>query len=195
MGALGRSQNQFLPILPPLDRALIVGGGTGRFLADLMRTGRVKTAVSVDLSPGMNRQAARKIAGLGFTRRVEFRTGTVDALGADERFDLIVTHCFLDLFAPETLRTVVARLDQALKPNGYWIFSDFSTEGSGATGSLRRAAVDFLYRFFRLTCRIEATALPDFEAVLASHALIPSATGRHLGGLLRSTLYRKNLAS
>ena len=155
----------------------------------------METAVSIDLSSGMTQRAAQRTSELGFANRVEFRTGTLDLIRNDERFDLVVTHCFLDLFGPATLREVVGRLDRSLEPGGLWLFSDFSDEGRGPARAIRRGVTWFLYRFFRATCHIEATTLPDFGAAFAAAGLRKSASSDHMGGLLRAALYQKDLAT
>ena len=192
-GALRRSQRSFLSDLPRISRALVIGGGTGRFLSDLLVEGRVARVVSVDVSPGMTHLASRRVADLGRSPDVEFRVGTIDAVLRDERFDLVVTHCYLDLFPPERMSFVVERLSGSLLPGGFWLFSDFSDAGTGPRGAIRRGAVRFLYRFFRVSCGIEASHLPPFRDAFDRFGLTALRSGSHLGGLIVTSLYQKGL--
>ncbi len=188
-GRIHASQVELLPRLPRCPRALVVGGGTGRFLVELLESGLVDRVVSLDASAAMNRRAAARLGSLA--GRVQLRTGGIESLGPLERFDLVVTHCFLDLFSEAELEAIVRRLDAALVPGGSWLFGDFSVDGPGWPRSLRRGVVRALYAFFRATCGIAARRLPDFDRAFAVVRLDPVVTTRRAGGLLRSVVYRK----
>ncbi len=192
-GRIHRSQSTLLPLLPRTPRALVVGGGTGRFLVELLRTGGVDRAVSLDVSEAMTRRTAARLARLGpeLATRAELRVGGLERLGTGERFDLVATHCFLDLFEDVELADVVDRLEAALDPGGLWLFSDFAVDGAGLPAGLRRTLVAGLYGFFRVTAGISARRLPDFERAFARHGLVELAQARLAGGVLRAALYGK----
>jgi SAM-dependent methyltransferase len=179
-GQLHRSQVALLDHVPPVDRALVVGGGTGRFLAELVARGKARTAVSIDTSPAMCARTAARVPA------AEVRVESVDGLRDGETFDLVATHCFLDLFDDSTAAALVARLDGALRPGGTWMFSDFADDAWW-----RRVVVQGLYVFFRATCGIEARRLPGFAPLFAGYETV--AAGRFAGGLLQSVVYRKPL--
>jgi ubiquinone/menaquinone biosynthesis C-methylase UbiE len=187
-GQVHRSQLALLPRLPPVKRALLVGGGTGRFLAALLAAHPGLRAVSIDASAAMTRRTAARLAPEQ-AARVELRVGSLECLAEGERFDLVVTHCFLDLFDEAGLVPVMARLERALAEGGCWLFSDFADSGPGLP--LRRTVVAMLYAFFRLTCAIPARRLPDFDAAFARHGLREQESVRFLGGLLRATLLHR----
>lgn len=193
-GQIHRSQVALLPRIPRASRALIVGGGTGRFLAEALQRGHIEHAVSIDSSAAMTRATDRRLRRLGLSARAELRHGSLERLGPLERFDLVVTHCFLDLFDEQELPGVVSRLADGLPPGGHWLFSDFAAGGGGASGTARRAIVGSLYSFFRLTCNIKARRLPDFDAVLTREGLDPVAKEAFAAGLLRAELLVKRPA-
>ena len=190
-GRIHASQVALLPRLPHVPRALVLGGGTGRFLTELLSDGRVDLAVSIDVSQEMTRRTAARLEGRGLTDRVELRVGGLECLDPGERFDLVVTHCFLDLFQDEELVLVVRALERALVPRGIWLFSDFSVAGPGAAGFARRSVVAVLYAFFRAACSISARRLPDFDRAFEGASLEVAADSRHACGLLRAALLRK----
>ena len=190
-GRIHASQIALLPRLPPVRRALVMGGGTGRFLAAFLTHDPHARAVSIDLSPGMTRKTAARLAAQGLTDRAELRVGGLETLDRDERFDLVVTHCFLDLFEDSDLRAVIGSLSHGLEPAGHWLFSDFASAGTGLPGVARRSIVAVLYRFFQASCSIEASRLPDFDRAFRSAGLESVAQRGLLGGLLRAALLRK----
>lgn len=190
-GRIHASQTLLLSHLPPVRRALVMGGGTGRFLDALLTHDLHVTAVSIDLSPGMTRRTASRLASRRLFDRAELRVGGFEKLGPDERFDLVVTHCYLDLFDDADLAAVVARLNRSLEPGGHWLFSDFATAGSGLGGAVRTSVVALLYAFFRATCSIPASQLADFDQAFDQAGLQTEVRRSHLGGLLQANLLRR----
>jgi len=190
-GRIHASQTLLLPRLPPIRRALVVGGGTGRFLAALLEHDPGITAVSIDLSRAMTRRTAARLAARGLTGRAELRVGGLEQLGSEDRFDLVATHCFLDLFEDADLQAVIDRLDQSLEPTGHWLFSDFAAAGEGVAGGARKAVVATLYAFFRATCSIGPSRLPDFDHGFNRAGLETVTRRALLGGLLQAALLRK----
>lgn len=190
-GRIHASQTLLLPSLPPFRRALVMGGGTGRFLAALLTHGPHATAVSIDLSPGMTRRTASRLASRGLSDRAELRVGGLEKLGPDERFDLVVTHCFLDLFDEAGLASVVECLNRSIEPDGHWLFSDFAATGRGLSGMAQTSIVAALYAFFRATCSLTADRLADFDRAFDQAGLRTVARRALVGGLLRAELLRK----
>ena len=103
-------------------RALVLGDGDGRFLADLVHTHPHIEVDSLDISPGMVALARRRIASVpGAANRVRFiladaRTDPLPGTG----YDLVVTNFFLDCFRPTELAAVVHRVAVACAPRALW---------------------------------------------------------------------------
>lgn len=189
-GRIHASQVALLPCLPPVERALVVGGGTGRFLAEFLASDGAAHAVAIDASPEMTRRTARRLERLGQSDRVDLRVGGLERLAAHERFDVVATHCFLDLFDEPELAAVMTRLRSALAPGGLWLWSDFSHASRGLPGLAQRAVVAGLYAFFRATCGISARRLPDFEGAFARAGLETLTHQPCAGGLLQAAICR-----
>jgi len=176
------------------SRILVVGGGTGLFLEELllsiMNRAIVSTVyvVNLDISSRMLQRAAARVEQIGLPPliEVEHRHCGLDGIGRSERFDLICTHCFLDLFAGAELDGVMARLDQTLAPSGQWMFSDFDSRQS--------VQVKMLYRLFGVVCGLKVRQLADFQSRFVRLGYEPVQQERNLGGLLRSALYTRAAA-
>ena len=183
--ALPESQTALIPYLPHARRVLVIGGGTGRFLQYLCAAMPNAEVVNVDLSSGMLLQAMHRTGS-----NVEHRHGGLETIGAEERFDLICTHYFLDLFAPAELQQVMTALDRALPDGGSWLFSDFHS-GSGRGSLVRSLHVRLLYLFFRITCGLQHHVLPDFHAAFTRSGYRCVQSREFLEGLLVSRIYRR----
>jgi ubiquinone/menaquinone biosynthesis C-methylase UbiE len=188
--AIPRSQTVFLDIAEG-RRILVVGGGTGLFLEELLhsimsRAGRSTVhVVNLDLSSRMLQRAEARVRRIGLPPwiEVEHRHCGLAGIGRSERFDLVCTHYFLDLFAGAELDAVMARLDQALAAGGQWMFSDFD--------SRRSAQVKMLYRLFGLACGLKVRQLANFQRRFLGLGYEPVQEETDLGGLLRSALYTR----
>ncbi len=196
-GGIRASQHAHVERLVQCRRALIVGGGTGGFLVALLRSGFAGRIVNLDLSEGMLRRSVWAVAHQApdFAPRVEHRCGTVDALRAGERFDLVCTNYFLDLFEPAEMMRVMRRLAGTLEPKGIWLCTDFvQPRGSGARPRAQAALIRTLYAFFGTVCKIRPRRLPPIEAGFRTLGLAPVRDRTLAAGLLRSTVYRRAVA-
>ena len=117
---------------------------------------------------------------------MEHRHGGLETIREGERFDLICTHCFLDLFEGEELEQVMAILDRSLESTGAWMFSDFQ-----AGSAVRSLHVRFLYLFFRLACGLQVQTLPDFQSAFTRLGYRCIQSGEFLEGMLASSIYRR----
>lgn len=190
--SLYRSQLAWLPVIPPGSRVLLIGGGTGRILPTLLEQGRCRELHYLEASARMLGKARQIVAGLPGAGRIVFRVGTEEDLAPGENFDVVLTFFFLDLFSPPLLQQVSSRLLGCLKPGGWWLVSDFVPPGE--TGFKRlgaRLLFSAMYRFFRISCGISATTLPDWPGQLAGYGLKPVKSCYFYRGLIRAAAFQK----
>jgi SAM-dependent methyltransferase len=147
----------------------------------------------VELSAKMLDLASQRIQD-----RLPERHATVDFVqgrAEDEiwvgKYDLVLTHCLLDMFPQQALEAVVGQLQGVLKPDGRWYFSDFQIVRAWPMRWISHVLVWTMYRFFRLTCGIAATHLPDFEHAFQMQGLTEEAARLFWGGMIVARLYRK----
>lgn len=182
----------FLGEMRTSQKAVVCGGGDGRFLARLLQVNTRVEVDFVDLSSKMVKLAERRVGSMGrtFRKRVRFHTGDVRRLVLPAHsFDLIVTHYFLDCFSDEQLEEVVSRLTTWGTPQAKWIISDFR-EAKGPIGRLwTRGVISALYSAFRFTTGLRVTRLPEYKAALARAGYILRLEEEALAGLLHSSLW------
>jgi ubiquinone/menaquinone biosynthesis C-methylase UbiE len=165
--AARRAQTELLPKLYDVQRALIMGGGTGWFLRALLEQTRVQRVLYVEKSANMllrSREllAARAPAQLA---RVEFRLGTEESLSAsDGPFDLIVTNFFLDQFDDPSCALIIERLAAQLAAAGRWLFVDIHTPESGWERVVAKMLFKLVYTFVGVTSHVEARKPPLYQA-------------------------------
>ncbi|MBT9394327.1 class I SAM-dependent methyltransferase [Hymenobacter sp. NST-14] len=178
-----------LPRLPDgAPRLLVVGGGTGWVLGEILRRRPAARLVYLEASP---RMLARSRAWL--TRhwpqaagQVEFRLGTEESLLPDEQFAGLLTFFFLDLFEPGRLRRIITRLSAARAPGGAWLLADFGPPRRW----WHRLLLALMYGFFGLTTGIRARYRPPIEAELTRLGLHPTPAGQFFGGMVEASVWR-----
>ncbi|MBF9253948.1 class I SAM-dependent methyltransferase [Pontibacter sp. 172403-2] len=158
-----QAQLVLLPFLPRQAKVLVIGGGSGWILEQLLGTQKQFDILYLDAAPAMLQLAEQRFAKYKFPHNssVRFRLGTEQALLPHEQFDVVFTPFLLDLFPPQRLRRLMQRLDAALAPGGHWLFADFWPVQQPATW-WQRLLVFGMYAFFGTVSGIKARKLPDY---------------------------------
>ena len=188
--ALARCRNHFLPQLGGCRRALVLGDGDGRFLAQLLTANPELHADAVDLSAAMLGLLRHRACSAHPTASARLRTHLADARGYTPAgiYDLVVTHFFLDCFTQPELDRLARTIGRHLSPDALWVLSDFRIPA----GQLRlpaTALVRSLYIGFRLLTGLRTTQLPDHDAALRAEGLACIARHLSLHGLLTTELW------
>lgn len=188
-GSLRAAQQAALGGLPAgAPHVLILGGGTGWVLGEVLRRRPSAAVLYLEVSEPMLTRAASRLhreqpdaAG-----QVEFRLGTEAALGPGEQFDALVTFFVLDCFTPAALGPALARLAAARRPTAPWLLADFSRPRQG----WQRALLGAMYRFFGVVAAVRAQRLPDLHGALAGLGLSPGTPAYFFGGAVEGTVFR-----
>lgn len=188
---LQRCRTAFLGEMQSPRHVLIVGEGNGRFLVDFLRAHPEAQVTCVEASAAMLRLARARLAASGLdARRVEFLQANILACTLPHRrFDLLVTHFFLDCFRADQLAAIIARLAASAAPEARWLVADFREPASGLAKWRARAVIQSLYFFFRRVARLSATHLTPPDALLARHGFILRERRTWDWGLLHSDLW------
>jgi hypothetical protein len=189
---LERSRFAFLREAATARRALICGGGDGRFLARLLRLNDKVLVDFVDLSHKMTGIAQRRVAAMGpsFPRRVRFSAGDLCHFQPQPAgYDLIVTNFFLDCFSEEELAPVVSRLAGWAASGAFWMLSDFRQLPTTFGVLWTTALIRVLYAAFRWTTGLRVTRLPNYSMALQRAGFACRWEEAALGGLLHSSLW------
>lgn len=174
-------------------RALVLGDGDGRFLAELIRVNSEVRVDAIDGSPAMIAAARQRVRMIpSGIERVNFVTAdarTVPLLA--DHYDLIVTHFFLDCFPQRQLVALVGRIAASLAPGGEWVVSDFRVPETQPARLFSQIALLGMYTFFRCVSGLSAGRLVDPAPLLRECGLQPIADWRALGGFLACTAWAK----
>ncbi len=127
------------------DRVLEIGFGTGEALVSLARSaGSTGKVFGVDLSEGMRRVAAAKVAAAGLADRVHLQQQDAARLTfPDEAFDRVFISFTLELFDTPEIPIVLAECRRVLRAAG-----EICVVGVSKQGGCMERLYEFLHRRF-----------------------------------------------
>jgi ubiquinone/menaquinone biosynthesis C-methylase UbiE len=183
----------FLPDIPAPQRVLMLGEGTGRCLVELLRRFPRSHFTCVDSSAGMIARMKQRIHSCGCgPAAIEWIQQDVSLWHPPAaRFDLLVSHFFLDCFNDTTLRRLLPRISAAASSDATWLIADFCEPPVGWRRWRAQAIVWVMYRFFRVATRLEAAQLPNPDTALAATGFVLRRRVHFNWGLLRSDLWQR----
>lgn len=188
---LERCRLHFLPHLRDQKKALVLGDGDGRFLAELMAAAPKLYADAVDSSSAMLRLLRRQCASRTLNAAARLETHHIDALAFRPvgPYDLIVTHFFLDCLDESSLNALVVRIRRSLAPGALWVVSDFRIP----SGPMRLPAlilVRGLYLAFRILTGLRTNRLPNHAEAMSEAGLVRTACHPSFSGMLITELWQ-----
>lgn len=172
---LQRCRTAFLDQVPVPRTILLLGEGHGRCLVECVRRFPKARITCVDASERMLSVARRRLVRHHpDARSVKFLcVDALDGVQSDERFDLMVTHFFLDCFRPEQLERIIPQLTSVASPQADWLIADFQNATARLPRIRTRLLLWMMYTFFRVVVRLPAKELvaPDAFLVAAGFQL------------------------
>ena len=191
---INKSQVALLPFLPDFKSCLILGGGSGYFLQQILSQHKTARFVYVDLSDQMIQMAKNRIKRRfpEELHRIEFRCASVEDV-KNESFDLIVCNYFLDLFPDVEVDLLLKRFYlETLNTKGYLYFTDFAIpESHWVVKKMTEVLLKMLYYIFRITTSIRSTQLPDFSLLFKKNNFDVLHADSFSGGIMISAIYKK----
>lgn len=178
------AQLYFLSDIPKGGDVLILGGGTGWLLAELLKVNPDCQVWYVEASRKMLEITQKKVAILQ-TTCVHYIHGTAAILPQDIKFNAVITNFYLDLFSSASLHNVLNQIIKSMLPHGVVLISDFINTNVRK----HRILLNIMYRFFRLVCGIESTQLPDWQKQLKNIGLGEVKSKLFYGGFIKSSVY------
>ncbi len=188
-----RCRTQHLAQCGQYRRALLVGEGTGRFLAALLEQNPESEIVCVEQSQKMIGQIRRRLAARRLTEnRVRFeKADFLTWRGPPASFDLIATHFFLDCFDSDQLDLIIEKFGRLAAPGANWLVSDFQIPAAGWRRWRAQMIVAALYQFFRVTANLTATELIPPDQWIERAGFMRRETAAFSFGLIHSDRWEK----
>jgi ubiquinone/menaquinone biosynthesis C-methylase UbiE len=189
---LQRCRTAFVQAIPKPRRVLMLGEGNGRCLVELLRAYPEAHFTCVDASRRMLDRARAHVRARGLSDdRTEFIHADVSGWRATPgKFDLLVTHFFLDCFRADQLAQMIPRLTAAAAPGAHWLLADFREPASGVARWRARGILRAMYFFFQRVTRLSASRLTPPDAFLQQNGFVLRERSLSEWGLLHSDLWQ-----
>lgn len=187
--ALMDAQRSVLHFIPERANMLIAGGGTGAILEEISRIRHQNIHITyIEISKKMLDIAAERNVG---QNNVQFVHAAAESFRSDEQFDIIITSFLFDNFKQNKAEMVFENLNNLLKSNGSWLFTDFNVEEK--PGKLwQKWLLKSMYLFFGLLSEVEARELPDTEMLFSKAAFKTVFQKSFYSGFIQSLVYQKS---
>lgn len=195
---LQRCRTAYLADVPHPRHLLLLGEGPGRCLVECLRRYPGAEITYVDSSQCMLKEAQRQLHREGLSQPSVhwIHSDILDWVHQGEPFDLVVTHFFLDCFAPESLPGVVAHISSQAAQQADWLLADFQVApGKGLRRTRSQLVLRSMYRFFRLATKLEAQALTPPDPFLERAGFRLRSRREEDWGLLHSDWWQRGPSS
>lgn len=181
------SQKAHLESIPSGSNILIVGGGTGKILTEILSNNPEAKIVYLEISQGMIEKAKRRIKSMKCSGNVQFILGGMDDLPKLTKYDVVITAYFLDMFSNDSVYDIMKKLNNSLINNGSWLFIDFRKTDLG----WQKLLMKIMYYFFRISCSIEAKHLPETKSRFVQLGFVNSKSELFYHGMIEAINYQK----
>jgi ubiquinone/menaquinone biosynthesis C-methylase UbiE len=187
---LQQTRCHYLPSLTQQKFALILGDGDGRFLTRLLTQNPQLHAEAIDTSATMLHLLRQRCAPHIDRLQTHHHNALTFHPEPTRKYDLVVTHFFLDCLTQPDLETLITQITPHLQPQALWLISDFRIPPHGLMKPLARAYIRSLYLAFRILTNLHTTHLPDHATPLSKSGFTRIAHHHRLGGLLTTELWQ-----
>ena len=182
--AMYQAQTRYLNEIEGNSSVLILGGGTGWLLAELLSLKPSCSVVYIDASNQMIERARQKIGVL--SQKVSFIHGTENDIPPGSSFDVIITHFYLDLFDPTTCRQVSGIIRNYCHQRTLWLACDFMNV-TWWHGTM----LWVMYKFFRFTSDLRTKSIPDWRKCVQDAGFSEIGVEYFFKKFICSSLYRQ----
>lgn len=178
------AQTHYLRTIEEGASVLILGGGTGWLLKRIAENNPLCTVLYVDASERMIEISKKNVNDV---KGITFLCGTEQEIPKGERFDVVITNFYLDLFTEHRLKDVLAHIQFSLAPKGLWIVTDFVDEGKWWQKFLLR----IMYLFFRKVANIEGHCIQSLGPLMNTLGLTEKECRSFYKGFIKTSIYQR----
>jgi len=184
--AIQDAQRAHLDALSTAREILILGGGTGWLLKDLLQRNLSARITYLEASQRMIDQARKSLMDAD-RLRVAFVHGTEEWLLEENRFDAVIINFFADMFTAPELVKILQRLDLVLRPGGQLLCTDFVDDVRW-----QRALLSAMYTFFKVTAGLRNHQLAPWRKLIPDEGFERLRSKTFWKGFICSEVYRKD---
>jgi len=175
--------------IPKDSSVLIVGGGTGWILEEIVKLhpSGIKI-IYVEISAKMLTLSKARNYGVN---EVEFVNIGIEDFETNLIFDVILTPFLFDNFSEQRIGVVFSKLNSLLKQNGKWLLVDFSLNTNKGKW-WKWLVLKSMYVFFKMLGIVEATNLIDVKPYFVAEQYQVVEERFYYAGFIKASVFIKN---
>ncbi|QQL48306.1 class I SAM-dependent methyltransferase [Mucilaginibacter ginkgonis] len=179
-----KAQKEFLNLIPPHSRVLIVGGGTGKILEEVAKVHPAGlTIFYAEVSEKMLSKSIKRSAGKS---SVVFYNQPVEDM-ALANIDVAITPFLFDNFDGEYAEKIFRHIDSMTSENALWLNTDFQLTGKWWQVVLLKS----MLLFFKLFGAVNNKRTTDMQPVFEKYGYKKIACKTFYGDFIRSEAWQK----
>jgi ubiquinone/menaquinone biosynthesis C-methylase UbiE len=186
---LERHRLAFLERAAGARRALVLGDGDGRFVAELAARYPELGIDCVELSARMVALAKKRLGRKG--QSVNLVQGDALTVPLPCPYDIVYSHFFLDCFTAQRISVLAGRIAGVSGPGTRWVISDFRRAESGWRKAFTAVWIKTMYVFFGIVTGLEQQELPDHHTALKEHGFRLLEERLSMAGLIVSECWQR----
>lgn len=180
---LEKTRFTFVDSVHHARKALVLGDGDGRFTSKLLQENDAVQVTAVDISSEMLRLMKERCSWAG-SRLKTVKDDALPFCREDlQRYDLVVTHFFLDCLPQNDVEELAALIARRSEPGAVWVLSEFAIPRN-AMRLPARMLVRGLYAAFRVMTGLRTSRLPDHIRALESAGFLRVEMQSRMAGIL-----------
>lgn len=184
------AQNHFQREISGAKSVLVLGGGNGNAILELLNTTTIKRIDYLEASEKMIKRAFKK--NRIHSNRINFIHDNALNYTIQKKYDVILMPFFLDCFMQNQVDSLLLKCYKNLSSDGCVIITDFSVPKENKVNTLLgKIVIGIMYAFFRFFKALESKKLPDFDQAIRCAGFIELNKVAFLHGLIFSCIVKK----
>lgn len=164
-------QLEFIHLIPVNAEILILGGGTGWLVQNIIRQTKNVTITYLDKSPKMEFKT-KSLLSKNEKSKVSFINISYENFKITKQYDVVIANFFLDLFPYHQLMDTVAKIKKQLKPNSLFLVSDFQIDQPFMSKLWQNPLLWIMHIFFKITTQLASSSLQNINKVIKENGFI-----------------------
>ena len=183
-----KSQFHYLSSVPTPTSILVIGGGTGELLVELMEQYPNSQIDWCDYSIEMINKAKGKLSSNN-SHQVNFINEDILNFENLKQYELICSMFVLDCFIEDDLEILIKRLKIFSNKATYIIITDFNIPQKLIPKIIAKLVVSFLYLVFNRFYHLRNQTLMDYEKEFKKYGFKSLESKSFINGIIKSTIY------
>ena len=176
------AQTQFLHYIRPESKVLLLGGGTGWIITEVLSVNPGCKVWYIEASAKMLELSKKHLSE---TDNVVIIYGTEDSIPDNVIFDAVITNFYLDLFSSDDCRRLVGKIATRINAKGVWLVSDFQN-----TTWWQSAMLNMMYGFFKIVAKVRTQSLPQWREVFIERGFMEEPVRTFYANFIRSSVFQ-----